>query len=134
MFGRRKVRLPELAQVQMPELLEVRLPDVRLPVPEVRLAEVQLPSVPELRLPSVELGGLRTPALEIGGRAPFVHRRRSNPLWVGLKFALGLSLGLAVGCLVAALLAPSAGDETRRMLRQRVPGGGVEPHLPDEAR
>jgi hypothetical protein len=164
MFGRRRVRLPELTDVKLPELPEVRLRDVRVPVPEVRLPEVQLPevrlrdvhlpevrlpdvqlpdvrlpqvhlpSVPEVRLPSVELAGRRTPELDLGGRAPFVHRRRSNPLWVALKFALGLSIGLAVGCLVAALLAPSAGDDTRRMLRQRVPGGGGPAPLPDEAR
>jgi gas vesicle protein len=147
----RELRLPEvkLPDLKLPDLKvpEVRLPDVRVPevrlrdvqLPEVRLRDVQLPQVrlpdvqvPELRVPSLELAGLRTPELELGGRAPFVRRRRSNPVWTGLKFALGLGLGLAVGCLVAALLAPAAGEDIRQMLRERVRGRGQLP-LPDEA-
>jgi hypothetical protein len=155
MFGRRKVRLPEvqlpevrlsdvrvpvpevrLHDVQLPDLRlpEVRLPEVQLPhVPEVRLPEVQLPHMPAVRLPSVDVAGWRTPELDVGGQPPYLRRRGTSPLWTGLKFALGLSLGLAVGCLIAALLAPSAGDDTRRMLGRRLRGGGDQPPLPDEA-
>jgi len=129
-----EVRLPD---VQLPEirLRDVRLPEVRLPevhLPDVRLPEVPLPQVPEVRVPSLALAGLRTPELDIGGAAPFVRRRRSSPLWTGLKFLVGLSLGLAVGCLIAAMLAPAAGEDTRQMLSQRVRGRG-QPRLPDEA-
>src|SRR5262245_31477722 len=137
MFGRRrKVRLPELPEVRLRDgrLPDVRVPEVRLPdvqLPDVRLRDVPLPEVPELRVPSIALAGLRTPELDVSGRAPFVRPRRSNPIWTGLKFALGLALGLAVGCLVAALLAPAAGEDVRQMLRQRVGGGG--PPLADPA-
>jgi hypothetical protein len=126
-----------MARVSLPE---IDLPQVR--VPEVRLRDVRLPDVhlPDLHLPDLHLADrladlrlpeLRLPDLELTSEAPFVRqRKRSNPIWVAVKFVLGLGLGFLVGCMIAALLAPSAGEDTRQALRDRVPGG--TPKLPDE--
>jgi hypothetical protein len=108
-----------MARVKLPE---IEMPEVRLP--DLRLRDVRLP---DLRLPDV-----RMPDLELMSQAPFIRqRRRSNPIWVGVKFVLGLGLGFFVGCLVAALIAPSAGEDTRQAIRDRLPGG--TPKLPDPA-
>ena len=48
----------------------------------------------------------------------FRRRRRPNPIVQALKFVGGVGLGLIVGCLAAALLAPAAGEDTRRRLRE----------------
>src|SRR5688572_14794442 len=78
-------------------------------------------------MPKIEL-----PDLEFINEAPFVRqRRRASPIWVGLKFVVGLGLGFFAGCLIAALLAPSAGEDTRQSIRDRLPGG--TPKLPDPA-
>ena len=77
-------------------------------------------------MPKVEL-----PDLEFINEAPFVRkRRRANPLWVGLKFVVGLGLGFFAGSLIAALLAPWAGEDTRQAIRDRLPGG--TPKLPEQ--
>ena len=78
-------------------------------------------------MPKVEL-----PDLEFINEAPFIRqRRRANPIWVGFKFVVGLGLGFFAGCLIAALLAPSAGEDIRQAIRDRLPGG--TPPLPDES-
>jgi hypothetical protein len=46
-------------------------------------------------------------------------------LWSALKLTLGVGTGLAVGCLIAALLAPAAGEDTRRELRALFSGEGA---------
>jgi hypothetical protein len=69
---------------------------------------------------------------ELIAEPPFIRqRRRSHPVWVGFKFVVGLGLGFFAGCLLAALLAPSAGEDTRQAIRDRLPGG--TPKLPDPA-
>jgi hypothetical protein len=125
-----RVSLPEidLSRMRMPDvhLRDVRLPDLRMP--DVHLPDVHLPDV---RLPDLRMPDLRMPDLELTSEAPFVRqRKRSNPVWVAFKFVLGLGLGFLVGCMIAALLAPSAGEDTRQAIRDRVPGG--TPRLPDE--
>jgi gas vesicle protein len=57
---------------------------------------------------------------------PFVRRRRANPIVQALKFVVGVGAGLVVGCLLAALLAPRAGEDTRRKLRELLQGGDGE--------
>ena len=73
---------------------------------------------------------LELPDLELINEAPFIRqRRRANPIWLGFKFVVGLGLGFFAGCLIAALLAPSAGEDTRQAIRDRLPGG--TPKLPE---
>src|SRR5688500_10210229 len=114
-----RMSLPEidLPQVRVPEL---RLRDVRLP--DVHLPDVHLPDLhlSDVRLPDWRLPEMRLPDLELTSQAPFVRqRKRASPLWVAVKFVLGLGLGFLVGCMIAALLAPSAGEDTRQALRDR---------------
>jgi hypothetical protein len=122
-----------MARVSLPEidLPQVRVPEVRLR--DVRLPDVHLPDVhlPDVRLPDWRLPEVRLPDLELTSQAPFVRqRKRTNPVWVAVKFVLGLGLGFLVGCMIAALLAPSAGEDTRQAIKDRMPGG--TPKLPDE--
>lgn len=43
--------------------------------------------------------------------------------WAVLKFVLGVGAGLTVGAIVAAMLAPAAGEETRRKARELIERG-----------
>lgn len=47
-----------------------------------------------------------------------------RPILYVFKFILGVGIGLALGCLAGALLAPAAGEDTRRRLRATVSGEG----------
>jgi gas vesicle protein len=51
-------------------------------------------------------------------------RGRPHPLVQALKFTLGLGAGLIVGSMIAVLLAPAAGEDTRRRLLELVQGEG----------
>jgi gas vesicle protein len=138
MFGRKPKATIHIPSVEIPsiELGGGRLPTFR--TPEIRTPDFELPRVD---LPSVELGGLRIPHVEtpelriprvdfeLLSQPPFVRRRRTNPIVRVLKFGLGLGVGLLVGVVVAALLAPAAGEDTRRRIRELASGDVALPTL-----
>lgn len=140
-----EVRLPHVRtpEVQIPaaRLPDVPWPDVRLPayeglsMPDLAALRAAMPSRADVRLPSIHLPevdftripgtSIRPSDYELIGRPPFV-RRRTHPVLRAVKFVLGIGVGLAFGVIVAALLAPAPGDETRRRLRDMLPGTSNE--------
>lgn len=136
--GRRRVRTPDVKLPRV-DLSDVHLPELKVPrvdvsdvrVPDVKLPDIRLPDVrlPDVHLPSVRLPEVRPPErlrdLELVGQYPFIRKRRRHPLVTALLFALGAGIGLLIGVIAAALLAPAAGEDTRRRLKAMLPGGGA---------